>query len=49
VAVGAVGTLPRVDRRAGRLSLPDRAAAALSALSAVTVAWVAYGVAYLVV
>ena len=48
VAVGAVGAVPRVrivgDRR---VSVPDRTTALVTALSAVTVAWAAYAVAYL--
>jgi membrane-bound metal-dependent hydrolase YbcI (DUF457 family) len=48
VAVGLVGAVPRV-RLVGERSvrLPDRTATAVTALSAVTVAWVAYTVAYL--
>ncbi|WP_380677223.1 metal-dependent hydrolase [Salinigranum sp. GCM10025319] len=48
VAVGAVGAVPRVrlvgDRR---VTIPDRRTALVTALSAVTVAWAAYAVAYL--
>jgi membrane-bound metal-dependent hydrolase YbcI (DUF457 family) len=52
VAVGAVGVMPRVHLRADRqrrLSVPDRTTALFTALAAVTVAWAAYAVAYLVV
>jgi membrane-bound metal-dependent hydrolase YbcI (DUF457 family) len=48
VAVGTVGAIPRVrltgDRR---VTVPDRATALVTALSAVTVAWAAYALAYL--
>jgi membrane-bound metal-dependent hydrolase YbcI (DUF457 family) len=48
VACGAVGAVPRVrlvgDRR---VTVPDRRTALVTALSAVTVAWAAYAVAYL--
>jgi membrane-bound metal-dependent hydrolase YbcI (DUF457 family) len=49
VAAGAVGAAPRV-RLLGerRVALPDRTTAFVTALSAVTVAWTAYAVAYLV-
>jgi membrane-bound metal-dependent hydrolase YbcI (DUF457 family) len=50
VAVGAVGAIPRVHvggRR--RVTVPDRLSAILTALSAVSVAWAAYVVAYVVV
>jgi membrane-bound metal-dependent hydrolase YbcI (DUF457 family) len=50
VAVGAVGAIPRVqfvgDRR---VTVPDRVSVAVTALSAVSVAWAAYTAAYLVV
>ena len=48
VAVGSVGAIPRVrltgDRR---VTVPDRTTALVTALSAVTVAWAAYALAYL--
>jgi membrane-bound metal-dependent hydrolase YbcI (DUF457 family) len=48
VSVGAVGAVPRVHLRgASRLSVPDRTTAVVTAVGAVTVAWVAYAVAYL--
>jgi membrane-bound metal-dependent hydrolase YbcI (DUF457 family) len=48
VAVGLVGAVPRVRLVSERsVRLPDRTATAVTALSAVTVAWVAYTVAYL--
>jgi membrane-bound metal-dependent hydrolase YbcI (DUF457 family) len=52
VAVGAVGAIPRVHLRRAqrrRVSVPGRPTALVTALAAVTVAWVAYAVAYLVV
>jgi membrane-bound metal-dependent hydrolase YbcI (DUF457 family) len=52
VAVGAVGAIPRVHLRRARrrrVSVPGRTTALVTALAAVTVAWVAYAVAYLVV
>ncbi|WP_372912593.1 metal-dependent hydrolase [Salinigranum sp.] len=52
VAVGVVGAIPRVHLRRARLrrvSVPGRTTALVTALAAVTVAWVAYAVAYLVV
>ena len=50
VAVGFVGVMPRVRLLGGRrLTAPDWRSALLTALSAVTVAWAAYLVAYLVV
>jgi membrane-bound metal-dependent hydrolase YbcI (DUF457 family) len=49
IAVGGVGAIPRV-RLGGerRMAVPDRRAAFVTGLSAVTVAWAAYTVAYLV-
>jgi membrane-bound metal-dependent hydrolase YbcI (DUF457 family) len=52
VAVGVVGAIPRVHLRRARhrrVSVPGRTTALVTALAAVTVAWVAYAVAYLVV
>jgi membrane-bound metal-dependent hydrolase YbcI (DUF457 family) len=48
VAVGVVGAVPQVRLVGDRsVRLPDRTAAVVTALSAVTVAWAAYTVAYL--
>jgi membrane-bound metal-dependent hydrolase YbcI (DUF457 family) len=52
VAVGAVGMVPRFHLRGSRrrrVSVPSRTTAFVTALAAVTVAWGAYAVAYLVV
>lgn len=49
LAVGALGLLPTPRRRSRPIELdrPDAVAAAVTGLSAITVAWVAYAVAYL--
>ena len=48
LAVGSLGILPRVRLRTdSTLSVPDRTTALVTGLTAVTVAWLAYGVAYL--
>jgi hypothetical protein len=53
LAVGLVGVLPRVrlvgDRRGPTVEPPDWLGAGLTGLSAITVAWLAYAVAYVVV
>ena len=54
LAVGAVGAAPRLHRRRGPLAAPtllppERWSATLTGLAAVTLAWVAYVAAYLVV
>lgn len=52
VSVGAVGVIPRLHlagERRRRLSVPDRTTALVTALAAVTVAWAAYALAYLLV
>ncbi|WP_224335113.1 metal-dependent hydrolase [Haloprofundus halobius] len=48
LAVGMVGAAPRVGIRSRRVELPDRVAALCTGLTAVSIAGVAYAVAYLV-
>jgi membrane-bound metal-dependent hydrolase YbcI (DUF457 family) len=49
LAVGSLGVFPRVRLRSeSALAVPDRTTALLTGLTAVTVAWAAYGAAYLV-
>ncbi len=48
LAVGSLGVLPRLRLRSSSpVAVPDRTTALVTGLAAVTVAWTAYGVAYL--